>query len=63
LSSKADLNSHIDEPEGPSFIEKHFIERLIANRNANKQIADGLSIAEASEKGYVANILSLEPWG
>jgi len=32
--------------------------RLIANGNANKQIADQLSIGEASVKSYVANILS-----
>ena len=32
--------------------------RLIANGNANKQIADQLSIAEASVKSYVANILA-----
>jgi DNA-binding NarL/FixJ family response regulator len=32
--------------------------RLIANGNANKQIADQLSISEASVKSYVANILS-----
>ena len=32
--------------------------RLIANGNANKQIADQLSIGEASVKSYVANILA-----
>jgi two-component system, NarL family, response regulator len=32
--------------------------RLIANGNANKEIADQLSIGEASVKSYVANILS-----
>jgi DNA-binding NarL/FixJ family response regulator len=32
--------------------------RLIAEGNANKQIADQLSIGEASVKSYVANILS-----
>lgn len=32
--------------------------RLIANGNANKQIADHLSIGEASVKSYVSNILS-----
>jgi DNA-binding NarL/FixJ family response regulator len=32
--------------------------RLIANGNANKQIADQLSVGEASVKSYVANILS-----
>ncbi len=32
--------------------------RLIANGNANKQIASQLSIGEASVKSYVANILS-----
>ena len=32
--------------------------RLIASGNANKQIADQLSIGEASVKSYVANILS-----
>lgn len=32
--------------------------RLIANGNANKQIADHLSVGEASVKSYVSNILS-----
>jgi DNA-binding NarL/FixJ family response regulator len=32
--------------------------RLIAGGNANKEIADHLSIGEASVKSYVANILS-----
>ena len=32
--------------------------RLIANGNGNKEIADQLSIGEASVKSYVANILS-----
>ena len=32
--------------------------RLIAAGNANKQIADQLSIGEATVKGHVANILS-----
>lgn len=32
--------------------------RLIASGNGNKQIADRLSIAEASVKGHVSNILS-----
>jgi len=31
---------------------------LIAEGNANKEIADQLSIGEASVKSYVANILS-----
>ena len=32
--------------------------RLIAGGNANKEIADQLSIGEASVKSYIANILS-----
>src|SRR5580658_9015091 len=32
--------------------------RLIANGNANKEIADQLSIGEATVKGYITNILS-----
>jgi DNA-binding NarL/FixJ family response regulator len=51
----AELVDHTREELTPREID---VLRLIANGNANKQIADQLSIGEASVKSYVANILS-----
>jgi DNA-binding NarL/FixJ family response regulator len=50
------LVEHVsDEALSPREID---VLRLIAAGNANKQIADRLSIGEASVKSHVANILS-----
>ena len=52
----AELADHAADDElSPREIE---VLRLIAANNANKQIADQLSIGEATVKGHVANILS-----
>lgn len=51
----AELVDHPRDDLTPREIE---VLRLIANGNANKQIADRLSIGEASVKSHVANILS-----
>jgi DNA-binding NarL/FixJ family response regulator len=50
-----DLMEHVQDNLTPREID---VLRLIADGNANKQIADQLSIGEASVKSYVANILS-----
>jgi DNA-binding NarL/FixJ family response regulator len=52
----AELAAHVADDElTPREID---VLRLIAAGNANKQIADQLSIGEATVKGYVTNILS-----
>ncbi len=51
----AELVDHARDDLTPREVD---VLRLIANGNANKQIADQLSIGEASVKSYVANILS-----
>ena len=52
----ADLAEHaVDDELTPREID---VLRLIAAGNANKQIADQLSIGEATVKGYITNILS-----
>lgn len=51
----ADLAEHAKDELTPREID---VLRLIAAGNANKQIADRLSIGEASVKSHVANILS-----
>jgi DNA-binding NarL/FixJ family response regulator len=51
----ADLVAHAKDELTPREID---VLRLIAAGNANKQIADRLSIGEASVKSHVANILS-----
>jgi DNA-binding NarL/FixJ family response regulator len=48
----------VDHPRDDLTPREIDVLRLIANGNANKQIADQLSIGEASVKSYVANILS-----
>ena len=54
--SAADLADHAsDDPLTEREID---VLRLIAVGNSNKEIADRLSITEATVKGYVANILS-----
>src|SRR5271156_3196529 len=51
----ADLAEHaVDDELTPREID---VLRLIAAGNANKQIADQLSIGEATVKGYITNIL------
>ena len=51
----AELVDHLTDDLTPREID---VLRLIANGNGNKEIADQLSIGEASVKSYVANILS-----
>jgi DNA-binding NarL/FixJ family response regulator len=51
----ADLVEHAKDELTPREVD---VLRLIAAGNANKQIADRLSIGEASVKSHVANILS-----
>ena len=51
----AELMDHARDDLTPREVD---VLRLIANGNANKQIADQLSIGEASVKSYVANILA-----
>jgi DNA-binding NarL/FixJ family response regulator len=51
----AELMDHARDDLTPREVD---VLRLIANGNANKQIADQLSIGEASVKSYVSNILS-----
>ena len=51
----ADLVEHAKDELTPREVD---VLRLIAAGNANKQIADQLSIGEASVKSHVANILS-----
>jgi len=52
----ADLADHaVDDELTPREID---VLRLIADGNANKQIADQLSIGEATVKGYITSILS-----
>ena len=51
----AELMDHASDDLTPREVD---VLRLIANGNANKQIADQLSIGEASVKSYVSNILS-----
>jgi DNA-binding NarL/FixJ family response regulator len=51
----ADLVEHAKDALTPREVD---VLRLIAAGNANKQIADRLSIGEASVKSHVANILS-----
>ncbi len=51
----ADLVEHANDELTPREVD---VLRLIAAGNANKQIADQLSIGEASVKSHVANILS-----
>ena len=53
--SAADLVEHAKDELTPREVD---VLRLIAAGNANKQIADQLSIGEASVKSHVANILS-----
>jgi len=48
----------VDHPRDDLTPREIDVLRLIANGNANKEIADQLSIGEASVKSYVANILS-----
>lgn len=48
----------VDHPRDDLTSREIDVLRLIANGNANKEIADHLSIGEASVKSYVANILS-----
>lgn len=48
----------VDHPRDDLTPREVDVLRLIANGNANKEIADQLSIGEASVKSYVANILS-----
>jgi DNA-binding NarL/FixJ family response regulator len=48
----------VDHPRDDLTPREIDVLRLIASGNANKQIADQLSIGEASVKSYVANILS-----
>jgi DNA-binding NarL/FixJ family response regulator len=50
-----ELVDHVRDDLTPREVD---VLRLIADGNANKQIADQLSIGEASVKSYVANILS-----
>jgi DNA-binding NarL/FixJ family response regulator len=48
----------VDHPRDDLTPREIDVLRLIASGNANKEIADQLSIGEASVKSYVANILS-----
>ena len=48
----------VDHPRDDLTTREIDVLRLIAEGNANKEIADQLSIGEASVKSYVANILS-----
>jgi len=48
----------VDRPRDDLTPREIDVLRLIASGNANKEIADQLSIGEASVKSYVANILS-----
>jgi len=48
----------VDQPRDDLTPREIDVLRLIANGNANKEIADQLSIGEASVKSYVANIFS-----
>ena len=48
----------MDRPRDDLTAREIDVLRLIASGNANKEIADQLSIGEASVKSYVANILS-----
>ena len=48
----------VDHPRDDLTPREIDVLRLIANGNANKEIAAQLSIGEASVKSYVANILS-----
>jgi DNA-binding NarL/FixJ family response regulator len=48
----------VDHPKDDLTPREIDVLRLIARGNANKEIADQLSIGEASVKSYVANILS-----
>lgn len=48
----------VDHPNDDLTPREIDVLRLIASGNANKEIADQLSIGEASVKSYVANILS-----
>jgi DNA-binding NarL/FixJ family response regulator len=48
----------VDRPRDDLTAREIDVLRLIASGNANKEIADQLSIGEASVKSYVANILS-----
>jgi len=48
----------VDQPRDDLTPRETDVLRLIASGNANKEIADQLSIGESSVKSYVANILS-----